>query len=213
MLLKLLTGSFTVKETMKKALTILSLSLAAATASAAGTGTSFGLVYDFDDAHSNSRGFNRGQEAKAFVAQETAFGKFDAGIIGSRFSGNGNGDNAYGYEVGYSNGLKYQGVGITGRVGFGRMNHIDPTGGGFTANSNYASFGLEAAVPVNERTNAFVGYRHRNAFGDDMFAQNRYTAGVDYALNKTTSVRAAVATARQAGLQSVGFTTGLTYSF
>ena len=195
---------------MKKLFATFSLAFMTATAMAAGP--TVGVSYDLNLARSNVSGFDRAHEAKLFVAQETKLGTFDAGLLGARYSAVGN-DNANGFEVGYSNGFSYNKYGITGRLGYGRMNAIDPNGGGFTGNSSYVSLGVEGSMPVTQSMNAFVGYRHRNALGDDMFAQNRITAGVDYALNKSFAIRAGYAHTRQAGYKANGLTTAVSYSF
>lgn len=195
---------------MKKIFATLSLALFAATASAAGP--TVGVTYDLNVArHSTGSSFDRGHEGKVFVAQETKLGTFDAGLLVARFSATKD-DNANGFEVGYSNGFAYQKFGVTGRVGYGRLNSIDPNGGGFTGNSSYVSLGVEGSMPVTSSMNAFAGYRHRNGLGD-MYAQNRYTAGVDYAINKSIALRAGYAHTRQAGYKANGLTTQVSYSF
>ena len=188
------------------------LSLALMTASSMAAGPTVGVSYDLNLARGNVAGFDKAHEAKVFVSQETKLGTFDAGLLGARFSATKN-DNANGFEVGYSNGFAYQKFGITGRVGYGRLNSIDPNGGGFTGNSSYVSLGVEGSMPVTNSMNAFVGYRHRNALGDDMYAQNRVTAGIDYALNKSFAVRAGYAHTRQASYKANGITAAVSYSF
>jgi hypothetical protein len=171
------------------------------------TGTSFGLVYDFDRAHGKAP---RRQEERVFMKQETAIGAFDAGVLVDRLNSN----NSRGYEVGYSNQLGYGGATLMGRVAYGRLNDVDVTGGGFRDHASFTSYEVEGKMPVATDLSAFVGYRHRKDNGDvNAFAQNRYTAGVDYAVDSSLSVRAGVATARQAGSQTVGLTTALNYAF
>lgn len=194
---------------MKKLLASLSLSLAALTASAAGPVV--GLQYDVDRA--NGTGFNMAHETKLSIAQDIKIGTIDGGLIMSRFNGAATSDNANGFEVGYGNGMALGKVGLKGRVAYGRMNRIDPNGGGFTGNSSYYSLGVEGAVPLNTQLNGFVGYRHRNSFHDEMIIQNRYTAGIDYAVNKNVALRVGYAHTRQGTLKYNGLTTGLTYAF
>ena len=186
----------------------LSLSLAAFGAIAAGP--VIGVQYDFDRA--NGDGYKGNHEAKLSVAQDTKLGTFDAGLIGARFRGSVASDDANGFEVGYSNGFAYGQFGLKGRLGYGRMNQIDPNGGGFTGNTNYWSAGVEGAMPVSTAVNAFVGYRHRNG-GDNITTQNRYLLGVDYAVTKSIALRGAFAHTRQGVHVFNGLQAGASYSF
>ena len=195
---------------MKKILASLSLAIAASTALAAGPVV--GLQYDFDRA--NGDGFKGTHEAKVSIAQDTKLGTFDAGLLGVRFRGSNTDDDANGYELGYSNGISYRQYGIKGRVAYGRLNQIDPNGGGgFTGNGEYYSLGVEGAVPVTTNVNAFVGYRHRNALNADTPNQNRYTAGFDYAASKDIGIRLGYAHTRQADRVYNGLTAGVSYNF
>lgn len=193
---------------MKNFLATITLSLAAMTASA---GPVVGLQYDADRA--NGSGFNVAHEGKLSIAQDTKLGTIDGGLIMSRYNGATTSDNANGFEVGYSNGFALGQVGLKGRAAYGRMNRIDANGGGFTGNASYVSLAAEAAVPLTPTLNGFVGYRHRRALDDGMYAQNRYTAGVDYAINKNIALRAALAHTTQGGLKYNGVSTGISYAF
>lgn len=192
---------------MKKLFATLSLAFAASTALAAGPVV--GVSYDADRANGSS--FDS-HEVKVSVAQATRLGTVDAGLLLARFQGTGN-DDANGFEVGYSNGLAIGRAGLKGRVAYGRLNQVDGNGGGFTGNTSYLSLGAEAATPVTTAVNAFVGYRHRNALNSDTPTQNRYTAGVDFALNKSVALRAGLAHTRQAGFSFNGITTAVAYNF
>jgi hypothetical protein len=194
---------------MKKTFALFTLAFAAATASAAGPVV--GLSYDVDRA--NGEGFNAAHEVKLSVAQDTRFGTFDGGVLLARYQGESNHDDANGFELGYGNGFAFGQYGVKARVAYGRLNQIDPNGGGFTGNASYASVGVEGAVPVSTTLNGFVGYRHRNGLNSDTPNQNRYTVGVDYAVTKTIALRAGFAHTRQADLVSNGLTTGVSYNF
>lgn len=194
---------------LKKLLATLALSLASVSSFAAGP--VIGATYDFDRA--NGDGYRGTHEAKVSIAQPTSLGTFDAGLLGARYRGVRTTDDANGFELGYSNGLAVGRVGLTGRLGYGRMNQIDANGGGFTGNTNYWSGAVEASTPVVGSLNAFAGYRHRNGFGSALQAQNRYTLGVDYAVNKSVALRAGYAHTRQGTLVYNGLTTAATYNF
>lgn len=194
---------------MKKLLATLVLSIASAAALAAGPVV--GLQYDMDRANGN--GFRSANEVKLSIAQDTVLGTFDAGLLGARYRGARTNDDANGFELGYSNGFALGQFGVKARAAYGRMNQIDPNGGGFTGNTGYWVAGVEGAMPVTQTLNSFVGYRHRNAFGSGMTAQNRYTIGVDYALTQTIALRAAYAHTRQGALIYNGLQTAVNYNF
>ena len=194
---------------MKKLLATLVLSVASVTALAAGPVV--GVQYDMDRANGN--GFKAAHEVKVSLAQETALGTFDAGLLGIRNQGARSNDAANGFELGYGNGFAYGKYGVKARAAFGRLNQIDPNGGGFTGNTGYWSAAVEGAMPVTQTVNGFVGYRHRNSFGDGMITQNRYTLGVDYAATKTIALRAAYAHTRQGVLVYNGLQAGVSYNF
>jgi hypothetical protein len=177
------------------------------------TGTSVGLTYDMNRANTNPSGFKVDNEVRAFIAQDTAVGTFDLGALYSRLRGQSNYDNAYGFEVGYGNGVKIGDYGLNGRIAYGRLNSIDPNGGGFTGNASYASAAIEATAPIDANTNAFVGYRHRNGLNSNTPNQNRYIVGVDYQVTKEIAVRGGFAHTRQADIVFNGFTTALVYKF
>lgn len=195
---------------MKKFLAIATLCFS--TASAFAVGPTVGLGYDLDVARNNSRNFDTAQEVRLSVAQPTKFGTVDAALLGARFRGVG-ADDANGFELGYKNGFAYKGIGVFGRAAYGRLNQIDPNGGGFTGNSGYLSLGAEGQLPLDSRTNVFAGYRHRNSFGSDMYTQNRYSVGLDYAVTSSVEVRVGYAHTRQAGLKFNGVTANISYSF
>lgn len=193
---------------MKKLIAAMSIAFAGVASAA---GPVVGLQYDFDRA--NGPGYTNGQEFRFSAAQETKFGTIDGALIGARYRGLVDKDDANGFEVGYGNKFAYRAYGLKARVGYGRMNQIDPNGGGFTGNSNYGVFSLEGSTAIAKQANAFVGYRHRNSFGDNMLTQNRYTVGVDYAFTPAIAARVGFAHTRQDGRAYNGVTTGVTYAF
>ena len=195
---------------MKKIIASLSLSLAAITSFAAGPVV--GLTYDYNRANTNAQGFNSYHQGQFNISQDIGFGSVDGALILQRDRGAST-DSAHGFEVGYSNGLSFGQVGLKGRVAYGRLNGVDPNGGGFVGNQNYLSLGAEAAMPVTTSINGFVGYEHQKGFNTDTPAQNRFTGGVDYALNKQIAFRLGYAHTRQAGFVYNGVTTGVSYAF
>lgn len=197
---------------MKKIIATISLSLAAFISFAAGP--TIGLSYDHDRANGNVTDFRSVHEGKLSVTQDLSAGSgsIDGGLLLSRRRGSFI-DNANGFEFGYSNGTSFDQVGLKGRIGYGRMNSIDPNGGGFTGNQQYVSLGAEAAMPISLTSNGFVGYRHRNGLNSDTPIQNRYTVGVDFAVSNNIAVRVGYAHTRQAGFIYNGLTTGISYAF
>ena len=195
---------------MKKIFALLALSAAATSAMAAGP--TVGISYDGD----------YGSETKVFVAQATAIGSFDAGLLATRYNKYGSfvdtskygKDNANGFDVGYTTPAYdvYGPIGLTGRVGYGRLNNIDQNGGGFVGNTSYFSVGTEASTPITDSLNGFINYRHRNPFSTGPI-QNRAQIGVDYAVDKNISARLGVSYARQADHSGVGAATSLEYTF
>lgn len=192
---------------MKKLITAVALAASAAYATA---GVSVFGTYDYDRVNSSGSY----TEAHVGAALATKLGTFDAAVVGARINA-GAYDDALGFEVGYTNGLKLGAVSVKGRVGYGRLNQVDTVARGFTgANTEYYSLAAEAGLPLTQSVSAFVGYRHRNGLdAQTPAAQNRYTAGVDVALTKSLAVRAGVAHTRQAGAEASGVTTAVSYKF
>lgn len=159
-----------------------------------------------------------GSETKVSVAQSFGrIGTVDAGLVTTRYQKQGvfsafGMDNANGFDLGYSNGLSLGPVGVTGRLGYGRLNGIDQNGGGFTSNTSYFSLGAEAQVPVMSSVNAFVNYRHRNAIGDGP-NQHRVQLGAEVAVTKSIGARLGMSHARQAGDSGTGINAALNYTF
>lgn len=183
--------------------------LAAAVSTASAGVTVFG-TYDYDRVNSSGSY----TEANIGAALNTKLGTFDASIVGARINA-GAYDDALGFEVGYTNGLKLGAVGLKGRVGYGRLNQVDTVARGFTgANTEYYSLAAEAGLPLTQSVSAFVGYRHRNGLdAETPAAQNRYTAGIDVKLSPSLAVRLGAAHTRQAGAEASGVTTAVSFKF
>ncbi len=194
---------------MKKFALAAALAIAATTASAGVT--VFG-TYDYDNATGGA--LKTYTEAHVGAALDTKLGTFDASLVGARIK-SATKDDALGFEVGYTNGLKLGAVSLKGRAAYGRLNQVDTTGaGGFTGNTEYYSLAAEASLPLTQAITGFVGYRHRNGLeADTPSAQNRFTAGVDVALTQKLAVRVGAAHTRQAGQTFNGLTTAVSYKF
>ena len=188
---------------MKKTLVLAALALASVAASAGVTGT---VSYDYDRAN-NGQGLRAQHEALVGASYATKLGTVDAGVIARRVN-TGVYDDALGFELGYSNGLKLGPVAVTGRAAYGRVNQV--AGG----NTEYYSLAAEGSMPVASNVSAFVGYRHRNGLNaDTAAATNRFTVGADVALSKQLSVRAGYAFTKGASVNSNGLTTAVSYKF
>jgi len=184
---------------MKKLFAILTLCAASASAQ-----TSIGLDYD----HSY------GTERRVSLTQKTPIGSFDAALLGTKYGklDSTGSDKANGFELGYANGLKYGAINVTGRVGAGRLNGIDPTGGGFISNTSYLTLGAEASVGLVDEFGLFANYRHRNPFGAGP-NQNRFQVGVSVEVSPGIGGRVGISHARQAGGSGTGLTAALNYTF
>jgi len=194
---------------MKKFALATALAIASFTASAGVT--VFG-TYDYDRAEGGA--LKTYTEANIGAALETKLGTVDGSVVVGRLNA-GAYDDALGFEVGYTNGLKLGNVGLKGRAAYGRLNQVDTTGaGGFTGNTEYYSLAAEAGLPVSSTVSGFVGYRHRNGLESDTpSVQNRYSAGVDLTVAKGLAVRVGVAHTRQDGEKFNGVTTAVSYKF
>jgi hypothetical protein len=193
---------------MKKTITALSLALAAVTASA--NITAF-ATYDYNrDIESNKPWLSQ-HEANFGASYAHRFGTFDASLIGSQQVTRDR-DNGTGVEIGYTNGIKLGPVTTTGRVGYGRVNGVSQSGGGFDDTTEYVSLGVEGALPLVENIGGFVGFRHRNGMSDTPSA-NRFTIGVDLSVAKNVAVRVGYAQTWQNGYELNGVTTALSYRF
>ena len=194
---------------MKKIFTTLALVAFAATASAA---TGF-TTYDYDQANAGQGSFEAQHEVHVGAAVATKFGAFDGAVVGSQLV-TASRDKGLGFELGYSKGLKLGTVAVTARAAYGRVNQLAVGGGGFTGNSQYYSLSAEAALPIAKNVTGFVGYRFRDGLNSNTPAvQNRFTAGVDFAVTKGVTLRAGYAFTKQAGYNMNGLTTAVTFAF
>ena len=194
---------------MKK-LIVTSIFAAASFSAAAGVTGFTGLNYD----RANSGQFMRSQyELTAGASMPTKFGTVDGALVATQLNSVGR-DDGLGFEIGYSNGLKFGKVSLTGRAAYGRVNQVDTLGGGFAGNTQYYSLGAEASMPVAKNVTGFVGFRHRNGLdADTPAASNRYSLGADVLLNKKSTVRLGYTHTRQASETLNGFTTSINYKF
>ena len=195
---------------MKKLVVTAVFSACAFSASAAGLKVMSSLDYD----SANAGQFFRSQyELSAGVATMTRFGQVDGLLVSRQLNSVGR-DEALGFEVGYSNGLKVGKVSLNGRAAYGRLNQVDTTGGGFSGNSQYYSLAAEAVVPVTSKVNGYVGFRHRNGLTSETPAtSNRYSLGGEMALGKKTAVRLGYSHTRSAGEVFNGLSTSVNYKF
>jgi hypothetical protein len=191
---------------MKKILIAASMAVFAISASAGVTAFS---AYDYQRVN----GSNTYTEARIGAAVDTKLGAFDATAVGARIN-TGTYDDALGFEVGYTNGLKLGPIGLQGRLGYGRLNQVNTVGGGFTgANTEYYSLAAEAVTPLMQNMSAFVGFRHRNGLdAQTPAANNAYSAGVDVMFGKV-GVRVGATHVRQASEKFTGVITAVTYKF
>ena len=194
---------------MKKFALATALVIAATTASAGVT--VFG-TYDYDNAAGNGA-LKSVTEAHVGAAYATKLGTVDASVVVGRLN-SGTYDDALGFEVGYTNGLKLGAVGVKGRAAYGRLNQVNTAVAGFGGNTEYYSLAAEAALPLTKSVTGFVGFRHRNGLeADTPAAQNRLTAGVDLTLTPKLAVRVGASHTRQAGQIFNGVTTAVSYKF
>lgn len=188
---------------MKKTALAAALAIAATTASA---GTAF-ITADhvYDDAATRTR--STVTEVATGAAFGTKVGTVDGAIVARRTSTTRT-DEALGFEVGYSNGLKVGQVTVKGRAAYGRLNQVA------TGNNAYYSLGAEASLPVAPNATAFAGYRHRNGLNSATTdAANRFSTGIDLQLSKTVGARIGFVHDRAGATVANGITTALTYGF
>lgn len=193
---------------MKK--TILALALATAASFAAAQTISS----TFDSDHGVRNSGEAKKELSTKLAFDTKYGTFDGVIIGNRQKSAAGTDNALGFELGYSRDLKLDAGAIVGRAAYGRLNQVDPNGGGYTGNLQYYSLSAEYRLGIAQDTIGFVGVRHRNTFnsvGDT--AQNRFTVGAEYKLSRDLTVRAGLAHTLEGGKNYNGIITSIAYRF
>lgn len=181
-----------------------------ATTSAFAQTTAF-TTYDYDRKDGGS--FFSQHELHMGLAQTTSIGTFDGALVGRQLVTSGRDDN-FGFELGYSNGVKLGKVTVTGRLGFGQINGVNAGGGGFTGNSEYWSAGVEATLPITNGVTGFTSFRHRNGMNaDTVSASNRTAVGAEVALTKSIALRAGYASMWQEGYRTDGLTTAVSYKF
>jgi predicted porin len=171
---------------MKKTLLALTMALASLTASADPAGWTSVTTYDYDKASGSGAYFSQ-HTAKTGLAYGTEYGTFDGfGVYRQAVSSWR--DNQGGFEVGYSNGLKWQGATFRGRVALGQIYDVESPWTTDTS-SSYYSLGAEAGYPIDEQVSAFVGWRYTDQLNSNQAAANRFSVGADFKLDKNMALR------------------------
>ena len=195
---------------MKKTLALAILALAAGAASAVEvTGT---VKYDYDKLESASPYLagHRGTASLGF-GFGTA-GTVDAGVVTGQAVFGPNRLNTNGFDVGYSNGLKFGNFGIGGRLGFSQLNTGTLLGNSITADTTSIAANVSYAVAPN--VSLVGGVEHlRIRLLDVSGIANRATVGFESPVTKNLSIKAVYARTRVDGENANGLTTAVSYKF
>jgi hypothetical protein len=188
---------------MKK--TLLALALVASTFAASAMTVTGTAKYDYDRAESFPVSLHRGTVSVGFGFG--ALGTVDAGAVVDQARGYGAHATGDGFELGYTNGVKFGAFGLSGRAGYSRVadenGHINVTS--LAANASYA------LTPTVSLVGGVEHLRLRTDIGNAI--ANRATIGAEVAVTKNVSVKALYARTRAEGYNANGLTTAVSYKF
>lgn len=186
---------------MKKLALIAVLALAAGAASAANY--SAFTTYDYDNVNSVSGvALHRGTAGVA--AGFGDYGIVDAAVVYDRANAFGQHENEHGFELGYTNGVKFGKIGVMGHVAAGRLTN---------SHTNTLRVSVEGNYPVTSTVSAVAGLEHIRVDGDAV--ANRTILGADVAVTKDVSARVAYAHTNITGapVNANGLSLAVNYKF
>lgn len=188
---------------MKK--TLLALALAASTFAASAMDVTGTVKYDYDRAESFPVSLHRGAVSVGFGFG--ALGTVDGGIVVDQVRGYGASATGDGFELGYTNGVKFGAFGLSGRAGYTRV--ADENG-----HVNVTSLAVNASYALTPTVALVGGVEHLRARTDIGSAiANRSTIGAEVALTKNVAIKALYARTYAEGFTANGLTTAVSYKF